>query len=61
MLVFLFVCFKRKNNVGLRGVYAYATYALLNRLYIFFPVEFDSLCVLLLNEYLKYGSVERTR
>lgn len=27
----------------------------------FFPVELNSLCVLLLNEYLKYGSVERAR
>lgn len=47
--------------MGLCGVYAYATYALLNGLYIFFPVELDSLCVLLLNEYLKCGTVERTR
>lgn len=47
--------------MGLCGVYAYAAYALLNGLYIFFPVELDSFCVLLLNEYLKYGSVERTR
>lgn len=28
--------------------------------FVFFPVELNSLCVLL-NEYLKYGSVERAR
>lgn len=44
------------------GLCGGCAYVLLNRQYMFFfPVELDSLCVLLLNEYLKYGSVERAR
>lgn len=50
--------------MGMCGVYAYATYALLSYSIdctYFYLQTFFSFYVLLLNEYLKYGNVERIR